>query len=85
MSSVSENDLKRFTVLLQTSHRYVCESERGERRGGREEGQKESIISKEKANDPMTAGRKVHISKEELIEGGPTYSDVIHWFIFFSL
>lgn len=40
-----------------------------ERRG---ESEKESLIFEEKANDPMIAGRKVHNSKEELIEESPT-------------
>lgn len=51
MSSVSENDLKRFILLLQTSYRYVCEPEREIKR---------ALFSRKKANDPMIAEREVH-------------------------
>lgn len=84
MSSVSENDLKRFILLLQTSYRYVCEPER-EREKRRD---RKSIIFQEKANDPVIAGRKVHNSKEELIEESPIlflhYSLIIRFIDLFS-
>lgn len=66
----------------------MCVSQIEREREREEERQKESIIFEEKANDPVIAGRKVHNSKEELIEESPIlllhYSLIIRFIDLFS-